>query len=193
MAVIHKLIFPMHSNVIVLPHWIAENLHRYEVPLSECLNFKKIQSILSMNDLLGIVAAQSFGEMICGSKGVFANANSVICEWMISCTGEDEKAFLERNIAPFENDQITRDSVAVRLFSDDLESSQYPKPYEIYPIQDYGLAVVVYPGFFKQTTDKQLHSAVTRDILKQLYVYEDQSEVAKQPIFRKYLEQLAHQ
>ena len=63
-----KHIFPMHSNVIVIPHWIAENLHRYEVPLSESLNFKKIHSILSMNDLLSIVAAQSFGEMICGSK-----------------------------------------------------------------------------------------------------------------------------
>ena len=183
----------MHSNVIVIPHWIAENLHRYEVPLSESLNFKKIHSILSMNDLLSIVAAQSFGEMICGSKGVFANANSVICEWMISCTDEADKAFLNRNIAPFENDQITRDSVAVRLFSEDLQSGQDSKAYEIFPIQDYGLAVVVYPGFFKQTTDKQLHVSVIRDILKQLYVYEEQSVVASQPIFRKYLEHLAHQ
>lgn len=187
-------LFPMHSNILLVPHWVVDSLHRHDLSIDDVLDLPKIKTILSMNDLLSLAAIQSFGEMVLGSRDIVAGATSVFCEWKTSCAGSKEtEDFLERNIYPFENDAVTRESVKSRLFTTMPMSAKAEATIEVKPIQDIALAVVVYPGLFTEQTSPTLRLDLHRALLRQLYVYEEQSVVNATPLFRSYLGHLLRQ
>ncbi len=190
----YKPLFPMHSNMLLLPPWVVATLKRYDLQISDVLDFPKIRAILSMNDLLSICTLQSFGDRVAGSRDIFANANSIICEWMDSCKGKgDDRAYLERNITPFQHDAVSLEAVRHRLFSPDSEEPSSDVPYEVHPLGDIGLGVVIYPGYFHEALQMDLRRNLLRDMLKALYAYEGQTVVAQQAIFRQYLGHLSRQ
>lgn len=186
--------FPMHANMLLLPPWVVASLKRHDLTVSDVLDFPKIRTILSMNDLISVLALQSFGDMVVGSRDIIAGPGSVICEWMNSCGGsEGDKAYLEKNIVPFQYDQISKEAVKTRLFSKDSSEPVSDKPYEVHALGDIGLGVVIYPGYFHDLLAMDLRRNLLRDMLRQLYAYEEQTVVASQPIFRSYLGHLSRQ
>lgn len=186
----HKPLFPMHSNIYLLPHWVVDNMKRRDIPIGQILDFPNLRRSISVNDLLSIVSIQSFGEMVVGSKEIIAGACSVFCEWISSCSSDEDRNYFKRNIEPFEKDPMTREGVCSRLFQQDPNVSQPKQGYEIIVLNDKAIGIVIYPGYFHSNTEKTTHFEVIRALLKQLYVYEEQSVVANQSIFRKYLDHL---
>lgn len=184
----------MVHNVYLVPHWIVEALHRNDLSVGDLLDFPKIKPILSMNDLLSVVALQSFGEMVVGSRDIVAGASSVFCEWMTSCAGSKEMTeWIDRNLCPFEHDVVTRASVQTRLLTKPELPAKGDKAFEVLPLQDKALAVVLYPGFFHESTGADLQFNLISTVLKQLYVYESQAVVNDSAIFRRYLGHLLRQ
>ena len=177
----------MANCVYVIPSWIASALKRNKLDLSDLLVFSKIKSILSMNDLLSIEAAQSYWEEVIGIK----NRQSILYEWI--CTANDvDKVFINTQIEPLSKDKFQRDTVRSLLFTE-TNNLGMQAPFEVVPLADLAIGVVISPGAFAGTKAKGHHLSVLRDILKQLYVYERRTPVTASELYLRYLELLSQE
>ena len=177
-----------HNTIYLIPHWVKESLVRHGLKIGDVLNFAKIRPLLSMNDLLSIEALQSFGQDVTGMRRDFGN--SILYEWLCTAASDKDKEYIKDQIEPLSQDPFQRDTVKQRLFSE-APASADGQAYEVLPLEDIGLGVVIYPGFFTGSRGNELHLPVLRDILKQLYVYEEHSTVAATPLTLRYLELLS--
>lgn len=185
----HNL-FPMSSKLILIPHWVDEALHRHGMSTSEILNFSKVRTVLSMSDLVSVMALQSFADKIVGPGGVVRD--SITYEWTASASSEEDKEFLTKQMWPLAGDEHQRDLVSGQLFSEE-SSSGYKQAYKVVALDDKAIGVIIYPGFFTEARAADHHLNVIRDVLKQLYVYEEHSSVAATPLTLRYLELLSDQ
>ncbi len=174
----------MHNSVYVIPSWIADALKRHGLQIADILNFSKIKPILSMNDLLSVEAAQSFFQQVTGVR----ESQSIIYEWFTTADDKD-KVYIEKQLEPLSKDKFQRDTVNDRLFSENNFSGN--TPYEVVPLADLAIGVIVYPGAFAASKAHDHHLNVLRAILKQLYVYEKHGPVSESPLNLRYLELLA--
>jgi hypothetical protein len=154
--------------------------------LSDLLVFDKIKSILSMNDLLSIETAQSYFKEVIGIKYM---SQSILYEWI--CTANDvDKVYINTQIQPLSKDKFQRDSVHALLFTE-TDNLSGQTPFEVVPLADLAIGVVISPGAFASTMAKDHHLSVLRAILKQLYVYEKRTPVISSEIYHRYLELLS--
>lgn len=176
---------PMRHCVYVIPSWIADTLKRHNLQLVDLLNFGKVKPILSMNDLLSVEAAQSFFETVTGVR----ESQSILYEW--HCTANDvDKVYIKTQVEPLSKDQFQRDTVQARLFTV-TEGPGDTNPFEVVPLADLAIGVVIKPGAFAGAVGSEQHLSVIRAVLKQLYVYEKHGSVAASPLYLRYLELLA--
>lgn len=178
---------PMHQCVYVIPNWIAATLKRHQMQLSDLLVFNKIKSILSMNDLLSIEAAQSYFKEVIGIK----ENQSILYEWY-STANDVDKVYINTQIEPLSKDKFQRDTVHSLLFTETNNLSGQP-PFEVVPLADLAIGVVISPGAFAGTKANDHHLSVIRDILKQLYVYEKRTPVTASGLYLRYLELLSQE
>jgi hypothetical protein len=100
--------------------------------------------------------------------------------------------FLFQQVDALSSDASHRKEVHGRLFSEDSRDEQHKEPFICYDLTPDVCGVVIYPGFFVgKNSAKELQLAFVREVLKVLYVYDTQSEVAKTSLFKRYLELLS--
>ena len=177
----------MHQCVYVIPSWVANTIKRHQMPLSDLLVFNKIKSILSMNDLLSIETAQSYFEEVVGIK----EFQSILYEWT-STANDVDKVYIRTQLEPLSKDKFQRDTVHTLLFTETNNLSGQT-PFEVVPLADLAIGVVISPGAFAGTKAKDHHLSVLRAILKQLYVYEKRTPVTASELYCRYLELLSQQ
>jgi hypothetical protein len=183
-----KFIFPMHGNIFLLPSWTVNTLHRRGLKAADILNFSRIRPIFSVNDLAGLQVLQKFGDEVVGAKDLAGC--SLEYPWSQTCATEEDRKFLKEQLTPLFGDPYHQGVLIERLFSEgDTASSE--KPFEVVPLGDDALAVVLYPGAFTPTNAPRQHFNVIRALLKQLYVYEEHTTVAATPLSLRYLELLS--
>ncbi len=173
------------NSIYIIPHWVVGALKRHGLATADILNYSKLKPILSMNDLLSIEAAQSFYEHILGVR----ESQSILYEW-ISTANDQDKVLIETQLGPLSKDKFQQDTVFDRLFTD-IESLGDATPFEVVPLSNLAIGVIVYPGHFTAAKARDHHLAVCRAILKQLYVYEKHASVAASPLTLRYLELLS--
>lgn len=178
---------PMHQCIYIIPRWIANTLKRHGLSLVDLLNFDKIKPILSMNDLLNIEASQYHFEKITGIK----QNSSILYEW-ISTANDVDKLYIEKQIDPLSKDKFQRDAVSSLLFTE-VESLDELLPFEVVPLADLAIGVVVTPGAFAGIKAETHHLSVIRNTLKQLYVYEKRTPVTSSGLYSRYLELLSQE
>jgi hypothetical protein len=190
------------TKIYLLPHWAVDTLQRQQLNASTILDFQKVRQYLSLSDIAGIAAMKKFDDYITGSKNSEFSSN-ISYEWSVSATPKD-KSFLYEQLDPLSQDESVIEMNKVRLFlpeqgtgqtAPELDSSSQAdsvsaKPYTIVHLDNNSLGVVLKahgltPGFLYKN-----RLSLISDILKQLYVYESSSAVAKSPLFVRYLELL---
>lgn len=176
----------MHNCVYLIPSWIADTLKRHGMSMGDILNFSKIKPVLSMNDLLSLEATQRFFEQVTGVR----ESQSILYEW-ISTANDVDKLYITSQLEPLSADQFQRDTVQQRLFTESDSAPVNATPFEVVPLADLALGVIVTPGAFAGMKAHEHHLTVLRTVLKQLYVYEKHSPVAASPLYLRYLELLA--
>lgn len=187
-------LFKMQNSIILVPHWIEEELRRQGVGIKALIDFPTMRNIFSMNDLIGLLACQKFGESVFGTKDVVSGPNSVVFDWMQSASEQADKEHIERNLLPFVEDAVHTEEILKRLFRrDETILVGNAEPYRVVPIEDTHLAVVIHPNAFIPQFFAKNAPAVIRDTLKQLYVYEDPSLVAGSGLMLRHLTNLWNQ
>jgi hypothetical protein len=116
-------------------------------------------------------------------------SQSILYEWI--CTANDvDKVYINTQIQPLSKDKFQRDSIQSLLFTETNNLNEQI-PFEVVPLADLAIGVVISPGAFASTKAKDHHLSVLRAILKQLYVYEKRTPVTASELYHRYLELLS--
>lgn len=178
-------------NIILIPHWVHETMKRNKLELPEVLDFKKLRTLLSLQDMAGFLALQEFAAQLTGLKEV--HIGSLYFGWSASILANehDQQDYLGKVVAPLADDPSIQKEVAARLFETAARQIRLEKPFICYDLSPEFEGVVINPGFFTQTSDSSLQAELVSAMLKALYVYEPYNEVCKTPLFKRHLELLS--
>jgi hypothetical protein len=185
------------KQIVLIPYWVQEIMQRNKLPLSDCLDLAKLRPLISLNDLLMFAVMDNCQEEIIGSlpgqDTVPSYFQSIIWEWSkIIPTNEHElNDFCWKSISTISKDVSILNELKERLFCEDAKSSMYEKPFITYDLTPGITGVVIFPGFFTSARKKEFQKPLVEAILKLSYVYDSTHEVAKTPLFKRYLELLA--
>lgn len=183
----------MRNNVLVAPSWIADTLARQGHPIKTLIDFPKMRTIFSMSDLFAFLACQKLARVhVFGSLDVVSDVLGVLYAWSNSCQDKADKEYFKRNIEPFAGDEKYEELVKDNLFLDkNVLPNVKKEPYRVVPIEDSHLVVIIQPGVFSATQGFKHRPGLIRSILKQLYVYEDETDVAASSWMRSHLQFLS--
>lgn len=188
------LIFKMHDRIILVPQWIDDELQRNGAGLNAIVNFPAMRTIFSMSDLFQFLATQKFGELVFCTKDVVSDCLGVLCDWNQSCLDKADREYISKNIEPYVSDPFHVDAVRARLFRhDDAVGFDESPPYRVVPIEDTHLAVVIRPNAFDPGNAHKYSASLVQAVLKQLYVYEEELQVARTALMRRHLTNLSKQ
>lgn len=181
------------KDIILIPYWIQETLQRNQLPLAACLDFAKIKPIMALSDLTAFAALDEFQKQIIGIES--NTWKDIVWHWSGSIPNTDPtlKDFLWNTVNSLSKDRSLTEEVKARLFDSDARTSQYKNAFITYDLSPTVAGVVIYPGFFVSEGIVELQKPLIDSLLKLLYVYEPSHEVAKTPLFKRYLELLALQ
>jgi hypothetical protein len=176
------------KRVVLIPYWVQDILNRNKMPLADCLDIGKMKPVLALNDLLGMAALQNFFPTVLGSDF----PDELWWVWQTSTADNAElKKFMDAYVTNLGNNPVYVNVVQSRLFDEDAKHFVYENPFITYDLSPETLGVVIYPGFFVGNDIVELQKSLIKAILKVLYVYDPSHEVAKTPLFKRYLELLA--
>lgn len=177
------------KEIVLIPFWVQEILQRNQLPLEACLKLDTIKPLMSLNDLVCFLALQSYTDKLLGTKYV---EDRLVWVWADSIVENNLglKDFLWKTLLALSSDASFRKEVEARLLSEDGKVDQYKEPFITYDLPSGVVGVVIYPGFFTGAGVSENQKPLVEAILKVLYVYESTHEVAKTPLFKRYLELL---
>jgi hypothetical protein len=176
------------KDIIIVPHWVHESLHRNGMNLGECLNFEKIRGIFAQADLVQFMAIQQdMNHIHGGPQGDYGAYSALWDAWYKTAITSEAQALLMNAIGPMSCDPTFHQAARDRLFSAEAKRSRDEEAFITYDIAPEVGAIVVYPGHFTSAVLGELQVRALRAILKVLYVYNTQHEVSRTPWFRQYL------
>lgn len=178
------------KQIVLIPFWVQEVLQRNQLPLSACLDLEKIKPLMSLNDLVGFLTLQKYMDKILGTKYVHDELTWV---WSRGIQNGNTQLndFLWKTLNTLAGDLTFHKEVESRLLDADAKTDQYKEPFITYDLPQGIVGVVIFPGFFADAGVSEFQKPLVEAILKLLYVYESSHEVAKTPLFKRYLELLA--
>lgn len=192
-----KLLFPMRSRLYIIPYWVASVIRRKGMKMEELLDFQKARSVLSESDIVDLLCAGKLGKDLMPSRpnkhdnpfGTWWFTDQATTE---SCTAANT---LESKLA-LEPERF--EELKKRLYSEDASnqtdvaiSKDDPAcGFEVVALRDQAVGVIVYNSIKKVSDARSLEYQLLRDIVKQLYVYEQPTEVAKSFVYGLYLRTL---
>lgn len=181
------------KNIVLIPYWVEDTLKRNRLPLRACLNFNELKSVMALGDLVSFTALQRYVTLCTGMKD--ASLGSLFMLWLESIPQDNREMveFLTNQVGKLENDPSFATALEARLFISEAKSERYPTPFITYDLTREVAGVVIYPGFFgpHEPNLTGLQQELVVALLKLLYVYHAYSEVARTPLFRRYLELLS--
>lgn len=174
-------------QIVLIPYWIEDTLRRRQLPLATVLDFPKLRAVTALEDLAGLVALQEQWGVLCGLKEPCVG--SLVSQWFktVGFAGAADNDFLSNTVLPIAADASVVKELQARLFAGSTRIDSREEPFNTYDLTPEFAGAVINPGFFGGKTDAKLVLSFARAMLKVLYVYEPQHEVAKTPLFRRYL------
>lgn len=176
------------KEIVLIPSWIQEVLHRNKLNIQECLSLDTLKKVMSVEDLAQFAAAQAFIKDLTGVNEIDEYGLSVA--WSRNSNAQSN-AFLQSVINPMKIDPNTVEGVRNRLFNPEFKQIGCEIPFITYDLSPTALGVVVYPGFFTSTPSRNLRFALVEGILKAFYECGIPAhEVNRTPLCRTYLKLL---
>jgi hypothetical protein len=176
------------KDIIIVPYWVYESLHRHGMNLSDCLDFEKIRGVFSQSDLVQFLCNQADMKYITGNEQTGLEADAGLWgKWNQTLMTEDAKKLLYNAVSPMSTDPTFQQAARDRLFSPAVKRARDEEAFITYDIAPEVGAIVVYPGHFTSAVLGELQVRALQAILKVLYVYNTQHEVSRTPWFRQYL------
>lgn len=193
----------MHEKQFAfIPWWIIHILRRNNLKNEDLLSFEKIRKVFSTEDLTSLVAL-SYMTKYFVNKGNEYDTTHWCDRWVTKTTDARTQALIN-DIANLAGQPSVQDDILTRLTGNSavqanyledsvttVKSSEKAESFEVSLMGDFGVAVVLKPGF-SLVQHAQNSTVLIRCMLKQLYVYEDYQKLMSRPIGVAYIESLMH-
>lgn len=178
-------------QIILIPYWIQDTLRRRGLPLATVLDFKALRQVLPLEDIATLVALQDYWGTVCGLREPCVG--DVVLTWFkqVGFAGSEDNQQLSNTVIPLSKDASIRKDLQARLFEGSVRLEHREDPYITYDLTPEFAGAVISPGFFGGRSEHKLVLRFVQAMLKVLYVYEPHHEVAKAPLFRRYLSLLS--
>lgn len=179
----------MLRTIVYVPQWIVEAIQRKKLNLSVVLDVNILKDIVSLNDLVGLVALnQSIGNLL----GLDINLN--IGPGIVACWektgGVKAVEFINNTIIP-NITPTTGNDVIARLTNENWETESDDDEFLGIDIATDASAIILKNNFFDSVNPTRMQYKLIEEILQVLYVYHPHHLIANTAIGRKYLELLA--
>lgn len=174
------------KNFVLIPFWVENVLKRNNIDIIDILNYSKLKSILSINDLAQLNSLQSIEEIFTIKE---LDSNWCLFSSWMSNAQESEKVELDSVITQLSCSKDLQRDLLERLSLDYAPLVyDYNEPkYKILDLNRDVTAVVLNPGFVDFERDKLNQFTFISDLLKSLYVYYTISEVSTYSLYNKYV------
>ena len=195
-------------NYFLIPHFVQKALGRHNLPLSSFTDFNKMREFLSINDIVLTQTLQThkYWKILLGINAVedkdffYAREIGLYSLWYNSAT-EENKTYLVNILSVLVESGQANDEIVERLFNKrdtvdannnsdgDIANVVILDPYS-YEIQDIGpkcYGIIVGPNAFPNL---DFSNKLIKDILKSMYIYCSQSEIARTELFKLYMGRL---
>ena len=177
------------TEFIFLPNNIKNVLARNKYTWTDFLHYECARDVFATNDIVFMLALNDEATnplLFSSTDGVFKNA--LIRIWMDSVKNNSE---LSNSLSSLYHDLVltgqANKEVSDRLFNNNPSTNENKKPYEIVDISDKCYGVLLEPGHFP---NYDLSNKLIRDLIKAMYVYHSQSDIAHTKLFELYLKRL---
>lgn len=174
-------------NYILIPSFINGTLKRNNLSINDILNFSKIGSLFSINDIVMLYALQGLSDILTNDEKVkFTYMSDIECEWSKTVVDEDRKYFdTIVNGVLVESGQAKKE-LDDRLFNkNNLDESN--EKYELIDIGNKYYGIIIYPGVFP---DSVLSKKLIKDVIKSMYRYKSHEEIARTQLYELYIKNL---
>lgn len=176
------------KQIVLIPYWVQEILVRNQKTLATCLELDQCKPLMALNDLVCFSALQCCSQQLLG----YNVGNELSGLWRDSIPeGYPETRQFSDLVETLNSDASFKAEVQERLFTIDSKVDRYNKPFVVYDLTPEVCGVVLYPGFFTIESKGMHQLSLVEALLKILYVYDAYHEVAKTPLYRRYLELLS--
>lgn len=171
------------KNLILIPFWIEKVLKRNQLPVSTILDYNKLRSLMSLSDLSAFLHFQIYDKLF-----IFDDENiTLLSSWEQTCQ-ENERVELVSTVVPLSLKEESKNYIFESM--NNSNEIRYSKPYNVIDLDRGYYSVVIYPGFQGYINTKENKVQFIEDLIKVLYNYMSNEEVAQQKLFLHYVDSL---
>ena len=202
-------------NHILIPRFIQKALSRHNLPLSSFIDFNKMREFLSINDIVLVQTLQRnehwktlLDITAVEDKDFWYGTDSCLYNLWYESATEENKTYLVNILSVLVESGQANDEIAERLFNnhDCVESNDSvasnnisvievadsvnkleTQPYEVHDIGPKYYGIILESSV---SPNRDFSNKLIKDILKSMYLYCSQSEVARSPLFKLYMDRL---
>lgn len=179
----------VNKQFVIIPFWVESVLNRNNIGLVDILDYSKLKSILSINDIAQLLALQCLEESITIKEldGKWYLFNS----WSKSAQAS-QKTELDSVVDQLSCSKDLQRELMGRLsleYAPIVFNIEAPK-YKIIDLNRDVTAIVLNPGFIDFERDQVNAFNIFSNLLKSLYVYNTISDVSTHKLFSKYVNML---
>lgn len=198
------------TAVVLIPYWVAEAIKRAGLSMRDCVNYEKIKSCLSTNDMATFMAFQQEFATLIGVRDknsglAYTDELTALFQrysdsWQpddtpssLSIPGRNKPSEEFIKVRQLAYDPSYKQDIQARLYGEDNKLDHYDHAYDLVnDIAPHVVGVVVYPGYFSEVTDKALQLQLVEGLLKVFYGNAAAvHDTATTPLFKRHLELLS--
>lgn len=176
------------KNVIIVPSWIQRVLAREHLAVKDVLCYPKLRDLVAAADIRALVLIQSFGPFR-EYHVSDTDSTALLKAW---CTGmtPEQATDLEQSLALGTDNQIDKDHLKF-LIQGETRTSGNETGFEVIPGDANNILLVLKDGYFGSEDYNNQDINIVENILRVLYGEYVQEQVARTPIFRRYVKALS--
>lgn len=176
------------KNVIIVPSWIQRVLAREHLAVKDVLCYSRISELLAPADIRALVLLQSYGPF-CEYHVTATDSTALLKAWTSKMNPEQALA-LEESLDLGINKQIDKDHLKF-LIQGESRASGAEKGFEVILGDDCSILLVLKDGYFGSEDYNNQDINIVENILRVLYGEFVREQVARTPIFRRYVKALS--
>ena len=181
---------------IVLPSFVQNVLKRNKLPLSTIADFNKVRELLSINDIVLIQTLNRsehwktlLGVNVVEAQNFWYGSDMSLYDLWYNSATEENKTYLVNILSVLVESGQANDEIAERLFNnkENTPAQELENSYEIIDIGPKYYGLLLEPGVFP---NRDLSNKLVKDLLRSMYLYCSQAEVARTELFKLYMSRL---
>lgn len=172
------------KSMIVIPYWVLQAIQKAKMPLSSCLSYTALSTLMSKEDIATYLSMQTQGTL----ANLLSPSFSTLVAHFKKNTPAEEIPIIHSLIADAQTVK-SEESAIERL---QVTDRHYEDTWQIQDLSREVFAVIVYPGVLETLKDRQAQLDIIRQVLKIFYGHFPVWQVSGFSIFARYLSALEY-